>query len=129
MSFHFVLKRSGWGYDDLYEALKTGQKTSEWRDASDFWIRRLLTPPGRQGLQRAHELKNPSKPFFLIDFPDYQWKHRRARFVIGYTKSPMLVADVKAIVYRSRSDQFEIQIENVVEMNRQCVHLTEEKEN
>ena len=116
MSFHFVLKRSGWGYDDLYEALKAGQKTSEWRDASDFWIRRLLTPSGRQGLQWAHEIKERSKPFFLLSFPDYQWKHKRARFVVGYTKSPMLVAGVKAIMYNSKTDQFEIQIENVVEM-------------
>jgi len=116
MSFHFVLKRSGWGYDDLYEALKTGEKTSEWRDGSDHWKRRLLTPPGRQSLQWAHEIKEPSKPFFLLPFPPYQWKHKRARFVVGYTKRPMLTADVKAIMYHSKTNQFEVRIANVEEI-------------
>lgn len=114
MSFHFVLKRSGWGYDDLYEALKRGEKTSEWRDGSDHWKRRLLTGDGIRNLERAHEIKK-SKPFFLMAFPDYQWKYRRARFVVGYTKRPMLTADVKAIMYNSKTNQFEVQIENVEE--------------
>jgi len=127
MSFHFVLKRSGWGYDDLYEALKTGEKTSEWRDGSPHWISRLLNEVGRKQLQWAHELKARNKelikqgrmkPYFLLPFPDSQWKHTKARFVVGYTKRPMLLADVKAIMYNSKTNQFEIQIENVVELPR-----------
>ena len=120
MSFHFVLKRKGWGYDDIYEAIKTGEKTSEWRDGSKYWISRLLTPPspsvrysGQETLQHAHEIGRPS---FLMDFADYHWKHKKARFVVGYTKTPMLIADVKAIIYYSKKNQFEIRIENVKEV-------------
>lgn len=120
MSFHFVLKRSGWGYDDLYEALKTGEKTSEWRDGSSHWISRLLNEGGRKQLQWAHEYKERNKgrtePYFLLPFHPSLWKYRRARFVVGYTKRPMLVADVKAILFHSKTDQFEVQIENVVEL-------------
>ena len=120
MSFHFVLKRSGWGYDDLYEAIKTGEKTSEWRDGIDHWKVRLLTESGREDLERAHEMRREGiirdlKPFFLLDFPDYHWKHKRARFVVGYTKSPMLTADVTAILYYSKTNQFEVRITNVEE--------------
>jgi len=119
MSFHFVLKRSGWGYDDLYEAIKTGEKTSEWRDGSDHWISRLLNEGGRQQLQWAHELKErnkgDTKPYFVLPFNDYHWKHKRARFVVGYTKSPMLTADVTAILYYSKTNRFEVRIANVEE--------------
>jgi len=120
VSFHFVLKRTGWGYTDIYEALKTGEKTSEWRDGSDHWRRQLLTRNGINSLERAEEIERsdirvPSKPF-VIAFPNYQWKHKRARFVVGRTKTPMLLADVTAIMYNSKTDQFEIQIENVVEV-------------
>ena len=123
MSFHFVLKRKGWGYDDIYEAIKTGEKTSEWRSGSEHWKRRLLTPPspsvrysGQESLKHAFEIENRSKPFFLMDFPDYHWKHKKARFVVGYTKTPMLLADVKAIMYHSKTNQFEIRIKNVEEL-------------
>lgn len=58
------------------------------------------------------------KPFFLMDFPEYQWKYKRARFVVGYTKTPMLLADVTAILYYSKSDKFEVRIENVQEVAR-----------
>lgn len=119
MSFHFVLKRTGWGYCDIYEALKSGEKTSEWRDGSDHWKVRLLNELGRKQLRWAHELKERNKghnkPYFIMPFPDYMWKHKKARFVVGYTKAPMLIADVKAIIYNSETNQFEIQIENVVE--------------
>ena len=117
----FILKR-WWPPDaprneqfDCYKAIKIGKKTSEWRDASDFWKKRLLTPQGLQTLQWAFEIKNRSKPLFLQDFPNYQWKHRQAMFVVGYTKYPRLIADIKAIMYHSETDQFEIQISNVVE--------------
>lgn len=119
MSFHFVLKRSGWGYDDTYEAIKSGEKTSEWRDGSDYWAKRLLTEMGRQQIKWAHEFKErnkgQTKPYFLLPFPEYLWKHNRARFVVGHTKRPMLVADVTEIIYHSKTNQFEIQIKNVEE--------------
>lgn len=120
MRFNFVLKRTGWGYTDIYEALKTGEKTSEWRDGSDHWRRRLLTKNGIINLERAEEIERstlrvPSKPF-IMDFPEYQWKYKKARFVVGRTESPMLLADVTEILYNSKTNQFEIRIENVVEV-------------
>lgn len=119
MSFHFVLKRKGWGYDDLYEALKTGEKTSEWRDASDHWKSRLLTKPGIIHLEYLEYLQRSGKSqHHTIEFQSYYWKHKRARFVVGYTKSPLLIADVKAIMYHSKTEQFEVQIENVVEVRK-----------
>ncbi len=120
MSFHFVLKRTGWGYDDVYEALKTGEKTSEWRDGSDYWAKRLLTEMGRTQIRWAREYKERNKgrtnPHFIIPFPEYLWKHKKARFVVGHTKSPMLVADVTVITYYSETNQFEIRVENVEEI-------------
>jgi len=112
VSFHFVLKRSGWGYDDLYEALKTGEKTSEWRDASDHWITRLLNENGRSAL---NTFKKCYEILETWSFLPYYWKYTRARFVVGYTKSPMLLAKVKEIIYHRDTDQFEIRIKNVVE--------------
>ena len=113
MSFHFVLKRSGWGYDDLYEAIKKGEKTSEWRDASDHWISRLLNERGRSHLET---FKSSYESLEVLDFLPYHLKHTRTRFVVGYTKSPMLVADVTGILYHRDTDQFQIQIKNVVEV-------------
>lgn len=109
-SFHFVLKRRGWGYEDIYKALKTGEKTSEWRAATDFWARRLLTKEGRQQLN-GRIISQDSLPF-----PREQWKHKKARFVVGYTKRPMLIADVKALLYHFATEEFEVQIENVIEL-------------
>jgi len=123
MAVFFVLKRSGWGYADLYEAIKTGEKTSEWRDASDHWRRRLLTKDGIKNLKQAEKI-NPEtifmrrwgKPFFLINFPKEQWKHNKARFRVGYTLSPTLEADIKNILYHSETNQFEVRLENVTEI-------------
>ena len=114
LSFHFVLKRSGWGYDDLYEALKTGVKTSEWRDGSDHWRSRLLTEMGRTQIIWADEFKennypNEARPYVMA-FPGYLWKYNRARFMVGYTKYPRLIADVIGILYYSKTNQFEIKL-------------------
>ena len=117
----FVLKRflpEFTEFGDLYQAIKTGKKTSEWRDGSDHWIRRLLTERGRQQLQWAHEIKERSKPFFLMDFSEYHWKHKQATFVVGYTKYPRLLADIKAILYNSKINQFEIRLKNVREIQQ-----------
>ena len=104
---------------DCYNAIKIGKKTSEWRDASDFWKKRLLNSHGLQTLQWAFEIKDRSKPFFLQDFPDYQWKSNLAIFVVGRTKYPRLVASIKAIMYHSETNQFEIQIKGVLEELRE----------
>lgn len=119
MSFHFVLQRSGWGYEDLYEAIKTGKKTSEWRDASDHWIKRLLNERGQialEGFKSGYEKIDSAgaRARFLMS----HLKYTRARFVTGYVKTPMLTATVKAIIYHRDTDQFEVQIENVRERRK-----------
>jgi hypothetical protein len=106
-AFFFVLKRSGWGFDDLYEAIKSGEKTSEWRDASEHWIKRLLLMRGD-----PHFVKDRGKPY------DYKPKCKKAIFVVGFTKYPRLIADVKALLYHPKTNQFEVQIENVVEIKQ-----------
>ena len=113
MSFHFVLKRSGWGYDDVYEAVKSGRKPSEWRDASDHWIRRLLN---EEGVSLLETFNSGYEKLDELCFLPYYWKYTKARFVVGYTKSPMLVAEVTGIIYHRDTEQFEVQIKNVVEV-------------
>jgi len=112
MSYHFVLKRTGWGYADIYEALKSGEKTSEWRDATHFWISRLF----KKNVQRTIERQIEHYEGPRIEFHKTHYKHLKARFVVGYTKSPMLEADVTAIIFHTDSHQFEVQIENTKEI-------------
>ena len=111
MSFHFVLQRSGWGYDDLYEAIKNGEKTSEWRDASPHWILRLFKKGAQSSVR--HRMIHAAGPLLFIHPDDH--KHKTARFVVGYTKYPRLLAGVHNIYYHRDTDQFEIQLKNVVE--------------
>lgn len=111
MTVHFTLKRKGWGYEDIYEALKTGAKTSEYRDASPFWISRLFTKRAQSSVR--HNM-NRHKGRILFTHPD-DHKHTEARFVVGYTKYPRLIADIHNIFYLKYSNQFEIQIKNVRE--------------
>lgn len=115
MSFHFVLKRKGWGYDDIYEALKTGVKTSELRDASDHWIKRLLNV---RGMSTLETFKSDHKELDTWTFLPRHWKYAKARFVVGFTQTPMLTATVTGIIYHRDTDQFEIQLENVVERKK-----------
>lgn len=84
----FRLKRRGYGWDDIYEAIKIGEKTSEWRDASDHW-KKQLTPT-----------------------PKHAW------FTVGYPKNnlPRLEADITEIVYHSDTNQYEIKVVNVTEI-------------
>ncbi|GAI15073.1 unnamed protein product [marine sediment metagenome] len=92
MSAWFRLKNKGWGWEDIYAAIKTGLKTSEWRDLSPYWKKRLeKTPP-------------PT----------------RANFTVGFPKEnlPRLEADIKAIIRHEDTGQYEIQVVNVVEITR-----------
>ena len=111
MTVHFVLKRTGWGYTDIYEALKTGEKTSEWRDASPHWILRLFTKRAQSSVR--HRMLRHEGPLMFIHPDDH--KHKTARFVVGYTKYPRLLADIHNIYYHRDTNQFEIQIKNVKE--------------
>lgn len=75
---------------DLYEEIKAGRKTSEWRDLTDRWRSILHSTP----------------------------KPTRAWFVCGYPKGnmPRLEADIVGIVCHLESDQYEIKIANVEEI-------------
>jgi len=112
MPAHFVLKRYLEGfeeYGDLYEAIKSGRKKVEYRDATDHWVKRLLTPTGRGWLYTS---RNNGKGF---EFTKDLLKHNKAVFVVGYTKYPKLVADITKIVYLHDTNQLETHLENVKE--------------
>lgn len=110
--FHFILKRTGYGYIDIYEAIKKGEKTSEWRDASDFWISRLFKKNAQSSVR--HNMARHKGSLMYLHPDDY--KHMKAKFVVGYTNTPMLIADVKQLFYHKDTAQFEIQFKNVVEV-------------
>lgn len=111
MPARFVLKRFLEGfeeYGDLYEAIKSGRKTVEYRDATKHWKTRLLTKKAIEILDSHSKTKN-------IVFRDNYLKHDKAVFVVGYTKHPKLVADITEIIYLYETDQFETHIKNVKE--------------
>ncbi len=110
MPAHFVLKRYMPGFEhngDLYEAIKSGRKKIEYRDATDHWKVRLLSDKGKM-------FKDFYKGRTMI-FRGDQMKHDKAVFVVGYTKYPRLTADITKIVYNCDSDKFETHLENVRE--------------
>lgn len=74
---------------DLYEAIKEGTKTAEYRDVTPYWTSRLFT----KGRPKT-----------------------RAWFMVGFPKNclPRLEADITKILVDE--DQYEIQFENVVEV-------------
>ena len=111
MPVHFVLKRFLPGfeeYGDLYEAIKTGRKTSEYRDATPYWATRLLN---EKGLRHYNSIVG----CFHWTFPSWQLKHTEATFRVGYTKGPTLHATILNVTWHVREKQFEIRIKNVTE--------------
>lgn len=112
-SAHFVLKRFLEGYEeygDLYEAIKSGRKTVEYRDATKHWKTRLLTIEGLDHLD-YHQIYESGE----LELTGDQLKHNKATFVVGYTKHPKLVADITKIVYNQDTDQLITHIINVRE--------------
>ena len=73
---------------ELWPMFLSGEKTSEWRDATDYWRARLVPKPDR------------------------------AWIVIGFAKNslPRLEADVVDVVHHEDTGQFEIKLENIVEV-------------
>jgi len=106
----FHLKRM-WEGRDLWEEIKSGRKTSEWREASDYWIKRLINVP----VKRVIELANLERGDVLKFTP----KVKRAWFVVGYPKYcfPRLEADIAKVVLHKDTQQLEIEIENVSEVS------------
>lgn len=74
---------------DLYEEIKAGRKTREWRESSFYWKSRLFA-----------ELLKPKRAWFIVGFPK--------------GNVPRLEADITNIVVHE--NQYEIQFENVVEV-------------
>lgn len=98
----FHLKRF-WEGHDLWEDIKTGKKTSEWRKTSSYWLNRLFRTDN-QALLNTNYILVP--------------KVQKAWFVIGYPKGnlPRLEADIIEVFYRVNTGQFEIQFRNVKEV-------------
>ena len=92
MSVWFRLKKSGWGWANIYDAIKAGLKTSEWRDLTPYWQKRM------------EKIPPPTKALFTIGFPK--------------GNLPRLEADIKAIIRHEDTEQYEIQVINVVEVTR-----------
>jgi len=136
MAVHFVLKRflSDYGDVDLYEAIKSGKKTSEFRDATDYWARRLLNDLGLEFFQKFKErfskktvsfiFFNETSPYSIGVDPStkevfgsipYSLKQKEATFRVGYTKGPTLHAGIKDVIWRPLENQFEVRLENVYE--------------
>jgi len=115
----FRLKRH-WKIDnetiDLYEEIKAGRKTSEWRDASDYWIKRLTTlTPLDKALNMPLDLATYEGTGIMLKD---KLKVHRAWFTVGYPRYsvPRLEADITDLILHPREGQFEIQIANVVEI-------------
>ena len=116
MPVHFVLARYLPGfeeYGDLYEAIKTGKKTSEYRDATDYWAKRLLSKIGLDNYYRT--IKYPLGSNVTITYFGECLKHTEATFRVGYTRGPTLHATIKDVLWKPREEQFEVRIENVRE--------------
>ena len=115
MPVHFVLKRHLPGfeeYGDLYEAIKTGRKTSEYRDATMYWAKRLLS---EKGLRRYREIAKPYDATYTFTTYRDELRHTEATFRVGYTRGPTLHATIKEIHWKPIEGQFEVRVENVRE--------------
>lgn len=90
----------------LYQQIKEGLKTSEWRDTTAYWIQRLLI---------GSDYKFYSKK--TIDL-SRDLKVHTAWFVEGYPKGnvPRLEAEIIGLFYHPDSNQFEIQFKEPEEV-------------
>lgn len=72
-----------------YESIKRGEKTSEWRDSTAYWLNRLIHP-----------------------------QRKEAWFVAGYPKNnlPRLEAEIVGMTGHAYNKQIEIKISNVKEV-------------
>lgn len=95
---------------NLYEEIKAGRKTSEWRDASEYWSRRLCREP----VTTFHP-----PPYAFFETSDYtEWLEvDTAWFTVGFPKNnlPRLEAEITGLILHYNSDKFEIKIANVKE--------------
>jgi len=117
----FHLKRI-WGGKDLWEEIKSKRKTSEWRDLTNYWCKRLLRDYEKVFLFIPTEtIEEAEAKGTSINLTEYL-KTTKAWFVIGYPKHcvPRLEADITGLLAwpkkNSAQSQFEIKITNVKEL-------------
>jgi len=103
----FHLKRI-WEGKDLWEEIKKGRKTSEWRDFCKYWLRRLCIKRSNLFFVNGTEPQDLS-PWLKV---------KKAWFLQGYPKNslPRLVAEITGLVYHPSSSQLEIKFTNVKEV-------------
>lgn len=75
---------------NLYEEIKCGNKTSEWRKNNKYWRKRLLRD------------NRPSKAWFVIRYPK--------------GSLPRVEADISDIIVHEESGQIEVKFVNVKEI-------------
>lgn len=98
--------------ETLYEQIRSGKKTSEWRDFSIYWLQRLFD---WKALDKKVAISvNDSLPLTLTNF----LKVHRTWFVEGYPKGslPRLEADITGLLYHPSSSQLEIKFTHAKEL-------------
>ena len=121
----FHLKRF-WEVDgktvDLYQEIKAGRKTSEWRDMTDYWSKRLIQDYETVALiistEDIEECKATGKPMDLTKY----LKAKEAWFVVGYPRyciSRLEAKITKLLAWfceHPKQSQYEIQFTEVQEV-------------
>jgi len=105
---------------DLYEKIKSGEKTSEWRNASRYWFNLLIdyNKMSKSGMIYNPDFNNWDTKLRSINLTKYL-KVNRAWFTVGFPKNnlPRLEADITGLVYHPSTAQLEIQFTNVIEIS------------
>ena len=104
--------------ETLYERIRSGEKKSEWRDATPYWFKRLCF--------RGTIVAAAEKPMNITG----NLKVKKAWFVQGYPKGnlPRLEANITGLVYHSVTQQLEIQFANVMEVTVNGCYWCEPKD-
>jgi hypothetical protein len=92
--------------DTVYERIRRGEKTSEWRDFNPYWQKRLLLCYDLKALSR--------KPIECTG----DLRVHKAWFVQGYPKGnmPRIEAQITGLIYHPAWHQFEIQFKRTREV-------------
>lgn len=112
---------------DLQEEIRSGRKTSEWRDATDYWISRLTTLTPLKDLDRCSRkelLEWANMPLDTAAAEDAgitlteKLKAKRAWLIFGGYSSnvPRFEVDITDLILYPREGQFEIKFTNVREV-------------
>lgn len=101
---------------DLYHQIKSGRKTVEYRDASQYWLKRLC----RKVLdvqQMPLDLASAKGALIILDF---FLKVKRVWFLVGFPKNsvPRLEANITHLHLDPRNSQLHIHFANVEEKTK-----------